>query len=116
MSHHPLLPLQEPTFFILLSLASGSKHGYAIMKDVSALSRGKVRMGTGTLYGALSRLLDQDLIERIDDLNDETAGEGGRIRKAYRLTITGQGLLAAEIDRMHNLVTTARLRLSEGGL
>jgi DNA-binding PadR family transcriptional regulator len=117
MPNNPNLPLQEPTFFILLSLASGSKHGYAIMKDVAALSSGKVRMGTGTLYGALSRLLDQNLIERIEDLDEETSGESnGRIRKAYRLTTPGRGLLAAETERMHNLVVTARLRLSEGGI
>ena len=92
MPNNPLLPLQEPTFFILLSLASGSKHGYAIMKDVAALSGGKVRMGTGTLYGALSRLLDQNLIERMDDLDEDPTGEsGGRIRKAYRLTCPAGG-------------------------
>jgi DNA-binding PadR family transcriptional regulator len=117
MQPNQLLPLQEPTFFILLSLASGSKHGYAIMKDVTALSGGKVRMGTGTLYGALSRLLDQNLIERIDDPAGEHGSDsGGRVRKAYRLTTPGRGLLAAETDRMHNLVVTARLRLSEGGI
>ncbi len=108
------IPLQEPTFYILLSLASESKHGYAIIKDVANLSDGTLRMGTGTLYGALSRLLDQSLIERIDLPGDEN-GSGGRLRKAYCLTSAGRALLQAEIDRMRSLVATAGLRL-EGGL
>ncbi|MBN1371536.1 MAG: helix-turn-helix transcriptional regulator [Anaerolineaceae bacterium] len=109
-------PLQEPTFFILLSLASGIKHGYAIMKDVAALSEGKVRMGTGTLYGALSRLLEQALIERIDLPEDNGNDSGGRLRKAYRLTSAGRSLLQVETDRMRSLVTTASLRLEEGNI
>ena len=109
-------PLQEPTFFILLSLASGSKHGYAIMKDVATLSEGKVRMGTGTLYGALSRLLEQALIERIDLPEDNGNDNGGRLRKAYCLTSAGRALLHVETDRMRALVATASLRLEEGNI
>ena len=56
------LPLTETTFYILLSMAVERKHGYAILKDVEQLSKGRVVPSTGTLYGALSRLLDQDLI------------------------------------------------------
>ena len=61
------LPLREPTFFILLSLSPGPKHGYAILKEVEALSDGRVRLSTGTLYGAIKRLLDDDWIRRVDD-------------------------------------------------
>lgn len=112
MNPYRSAPLQEPTFFILLSLASGSKHGYAIMKDVAVLSEGKVRMGTGTLYGALSRLLEQALIERID-LPEENSIDG-RPRKFYRLSRSGRALLQMETDRMHALVATARLHLEAG--
>ena len=60
------LPLSEPVFYILLSLASGQKHGYAILKDVESLSQGKLLVSTSTLYGAISRLQDQGWIEHID--------------------------------------------------
>ena len=107
------LPLTEPTFYILLSLAPGKKHGYAILKDVEALSDGKVRLSTSTLYGALGRLLDQGLIERVPNEEKETTGPG-LPRKAYILSHTGRRILEAETRRMQALVTTARLRLGEG--
>ena len=59
------LPLTEPTFYILLSLAPSKKHGYAILRDVEGLSKGRLRLSTSTLYSALARLLDQGLIERV---------------------------------------------------
>lgn len=102
------LPLTEATFFILLSLAPAQKHGYAILKDVEALSEGRVRLSTGTLYGALKRLLDQGWIDRVDDAE---AGEGGRPRKAYRLTRLGRRLLEAETARVERLARVARLRV-----
>ena len=61
---HDQLPLTEATFFILLSMASGAQHGYAIMKDITALSDNRVRLSAGTLYGALARLREQEWIER----------------------------------------------------
>lgn len=102
------LPLTEATFFILLSLAPAQKHGYAILKDVEALSEGRVRLSTGTLYGALKRLLDQGWIERVDNAE---AGEGGRPRKAYQLTHLGRRLLEAETGRVERLARAARLRV-----
>ena len=104
------LPLREPTFFILLSLGSGKKHGYAILKDVEDLSDGRIRLSTGTLYGALGRLLDQGLIARVPRDEDENSG---RPRKAYVLTQDGRRVLEAEMSRMRTLVATARLRLAE---
>jgi DNA-binding PadR family transcriptional regulator len=107
------LPLTETTLLILLSLAPGAKHGYAIMKDVEALSSGRVVFSTGTLYGALPRLLDQAWIERVDD--DAPGGadrETGRPRKAYRLTGLGRRILAAEASRLQSLAATAQLRLA----
>ena len=109
------LPLTEPTFYILLSLAPGKKHGYAILKDVKALSGGKVSLSTSTLYSALSRLLDQGLIERIPDDTDNNTGPG-LPRKAYILSGIGRRVLKAETNRMQALTAVARLRLGEEGM
>ena len=105
-----ILPLTEATFFIMLSLSSGPAHGYAIMKDVAALSDRRVVLSTGTLYGALGRLLDEGLIERVPSGEDASAG---RPRKAYVLTKHGHRVLEMEMTWMQSLVTTARLRLAE---
>jgi DNA-binding PadR family transcriptional regulator len=107
MNPHEHLPLTEATLFILLSLAPGAKHGYAIMKEVEALSDGRVNLSTGTLYGALKRLLDGGWIERVDD---SAADANGRERKAYRLTELGQRILAAEVARLQKVVATAQQR------
>lgn len=105
------LPLREPTFFILLSMSGQKKHGYAILKDVHDLSAGKVSLSNGTLYGALTRLQDQGLIER---LADEQIPNSGRPRKAYQLTGLGGKVLEAEISRMDTLIQTARQALPKG--
>jgi len=104
------LPLREPTFFILLSLASGQKHGYAILKDVESLSNGKIVLSNGTLYGALTRLLDQGLIERLPD--DDSPGPG-HPRKAYCLSQDGSLVLNAEINRLENMLSRARSHAAE---
>lgn len=102
------LPLTESTFYILLSLAPGPKHGYAIMKDVKTLSENRVVLSTGTLYGAIKRLLDQGWILRVD----EPAEEGnGRERKAYLLTRHGRRILEAETARLGKLYQAAQLRV-----
>ena len=106
------LPLTEPTFYILLCLAPEKKHGYAILKDVEALSNGSVRLSTSTLYGALGRLLDQGLIERVPNDGEENTGPG-LPRKAYVLSKAGRRVLEAETRRMQALVAAARLRLGE---
>ena len=100
------MPLREPTFFILLSLARSKKHGYAIIKEVEELSRGKLVLSNGTLYGALTRLQDQALIERVDS---GEPSENERPRKAYRLTENGAALLNAEVSRMQALIDTVHL-------
>lgn len=99
-------PLTETTFFILLSLAPGPKHGYAIMKDTRSLSDNRVVLSTGTLYGALKRLLEQEWIRRVEDYHNRTE----RDRKAYALTQHGRRVLSAEIERLQKLVSTARLQ------
>jgi DNA-binding PadR family transcriptional regulator len=98
------LPLREPTFYILLSLSPGPKHGYAILKDVEELSDGNVLLGTGTLYGAIKRLLDRDWIRRV---NDPIPNGTDRERKAYVLTNQGRRVLNAEIVRLQKLVSLA---------
>ncbi len=112
-----MLPLREPTFFILLSLASagpdgGQKHGYAILKEVEQLSRGQVRLSTGTLYEALARLLEQGLIERLDEPGGTAEDHPGKPRKVYRLTRLGRRLLEADRKRMQLLLETANGVLS----
>lgn len=115
MSVEPMsyLPLTEPTFYILLSLAPGKKHGYAILKDVKDLSGERVNLSTSTLYTAVGRLLDQELIERLDDDDDDPSP--GLPRKSYALTELGRRVLEAETIRLQGMVKEARLRLREGG-
>jgi len=108
------LPLTESTFYILLSLAPGKRHGYAIMKDVKELSNERVQMSTSTLYTAVGRLLDQELIERLSD-GDQESGPG-LPRKSYILTELGRRVLEAESVRLEEMVKEARLRLREDGV
>lgn len=107
MSNDNNLPLTEPTFFILLSLAEGPRHGYAIMKGVEELSEGRVTLATGTLYGAIKRLLDTQWIRRVDE-----KGENLRDRQAYNLTVQGKAVLAAEVRRLESLVRLSRTLVS----
>ena len=104
------LPLREPTFFILLSLSPGPKHGYAIMKEVETLSDGRVLLSTGTLYGAIKRLLDDQWIRRVDD---PIPNETDRERKAYALTEQGRRVLNAEIERLRRLVSIVQIQSVE---
>ena len=110
MRPQSLIPLSEVSFYILLSLAPGAKHGYAILKDVEGLSRGELRFSTSTLYDALERMLAQKLIERVEEGDSQN---GGRRRKIYRLNKMGAGLLAAEVARMQTMLEVARPRLQE---
>ena len=106
-----LSQLSEQAFFILLSLSSGRKHGYAILKDVEVFSAGQLVLSTSTLYGALGRMQDQGLIVRI---LVETDGKPrpGLPRKFYELTKSGSRALMAETQRMRALVSLAEQRLS----
>ena len=96
----------------MLSLAPEKKHGYAILKDVKELSRGRVNLSTSILYTAVGRLLDQDLIAR---LSEESNSGPGLPRKSYALTDLGRRVLEAETVRLQGMVREARLRLKEGG-
>ena len=106
-------PLTEATFFILLSLSPAPKHGYAIMKEVKMLSNERIVFSTGTLYGALRRLLEQGWIRRV---NDPEPNPTDRERKAYTLTERGRKILDAEINRLKSLITTAERHTSESPL
>jgi DNA-binding PadR family transcriptional regulator len=106
----PTTPLTEATFFILLSLSPAPKHGYAIMKEVKVLSEGRVVFSTGTLYGAIRRLLEQGWIKRV---TDPVPNPTDRERKAYALTDKGRKIVNAEIQRLKSLLTTAQQRTSE---
>src|SRR5215469_5576490 len=103
-------PLSEAVLLILMSLAAEPRHGYALMKDIEALSQGRVRLSTGTLYGALHRLLQDRWIERF--AQEDTS----RDKQAYRLSSLGRRQLQAELERMKQLARAgmARLRVSEG--
>ncbi|HTZ90650.1 MAG TPA: helix-turn-helix transcriptional regulator [Alloacidobacterium sp.] len=105
-----LFPLTPAVFFILFALAEGEKHGYAIMQQVAVLSDKKVRMGPGTLYTTIQRLLELSLIE-------ETKTDADGRRRYYRLTRTGRLALKAELSRMEALVRRAldQKLLPEGG-
>ena len=93
-----LLPLTPAVFFILFALADGDKHGYAIMQETTKLSEGRFRMGPGTLYTTIQRLLDLSLIEEVWDVIDGDKRESRR--RYYRLTRQGRALLDLEINRM----------------
>lgn len=99
------LPLPEATFFILLSLARAPKHGYAILQEVAELSDDRLQLSTGTLYGALRRLLHQGWIARYEEASEVV---NGRPRKAYRITELGQKILNADVARMEALITAVR--------
>jgi DNA-binding PadR family transcriptional regulator len=102
-------PLSEPVLLILMSLADQPRHGYALIKDIEELSAGRVRLSTGTLYGAIRRLLEDRWIARFQQ--DDTS----RDKQAYRLTSLGRDRLGLELDRMKQLTRAggARLRTKE---
>lgn len=103
-----LLPLSPAAFHVLLALAEGERHGYAIIKDVESRTEGRVRMGPGTLYGAIKRMLDEGLIEESDERPDAALDD--ERRRYYRLTGFGRRVAAAEAGRLSGLVAAARAR------
>lgn len=98
------LPLAPATFQIMLALTGGERHGYAIMKEVTA--RGGVRLGPGTLYGALKRLLESGLVEEVAERADADLGDDRR--RYYRLTDFGLDVAKMEARRLDALVRAAR--------
>ena len=105
------LPLTAVVFEILLALADGERHGYDVMQDVERRTNGRIALHAGTLYRALSRLLDQGLIEELDERPD--SGTDDERRRYYRLTPLGRAVARAEADRLRSQVSAAR-RLLRG--
>lgn len=103
-----LLPLTPAIFFVLLCLADGDKHGYAIMRQLATESENQFRMGPATLYTTLQRLLDLSLIDEV--AGPASATESDSRRRYYRLSDAGRLLLEAELGRMDSIVRDARRR------
>lgn len=101
-----LLPLTAAMFHVLVALADGDRHGYAIIKDVSARSAGAVQLGTGTLYGIVKRLLADGLV--VECRKRPPATEDDSRRRYYRLTEFGRRVMAAETERLEAMVSAAR--------
>jgi DNA-binding PadR family transcriptional regulator len=95
-----------PVLQILIALAERERHGYAIMQDVAARTDGKVRLGPGTLYGSIKRMLLDGLIEEIDDRPDDDSDDVRR--RYYRITPQGRRVAIEEIARLAKLVRQAR--------
>ncbi len=98
-------PLSEAVFFILLSIHQEPKHGYAILREVQFLSEDRIHLSTGTLYGAIKRLLERNLIAQVE-IHDESQVSSKRPRKLYALTNNGREVLEDEIQRMKTILTT----------
>ncbi len=103
-----MLPLPTSQLHILLALATGDNHGYAIMKEIEAFTGGAVTMGPGTLYGAVKQMLKAGLIEESSERPDPALDD--ERRRYYRLTDLGARVLDAEVVRLEQLARTARTR------
>ena len=100
------LPLTAPAFHVLLSLADGDKHGYAILKEVEHRTDGKVLLSSGTLYAIIKRLLTDGLIQEIEDRGKN----GDKRRRCYRLTKFGREVALAETGRMEEMLMGGKAR------
>ena len=100
------LPLTPATFHILLALADRERHGYDIMREVDERTEGKIRMGPGTLYGSIKRMLSDGLVEELDERPDPELDD--ERRRYYRLTDFGYRVASAEAERLAQLVKAAK--------
>jgi DNA-binding PadR family transcriptional regulator len=110
-----LLPLTPVALNILLALADEERHGYGIGLEVRERTGGKMRLGPGTLYGSLKRMVDGGLVEESegraeDETDDGRGGYDARRRRYYRLTGFGERVLAAELARLEGVVRTAQAK------
>lgn len=103
-----LLPLSPQVFQILLALAAGDQHGYAIMQEVAARSGGKLRLSPGTLYGCIKRMLEQGMIVELSDRERPRGPEDDERRRYYRLTPFGRKVARAEAARLADSLEQAR--------
>jgi len=102
------LPLKPQWFHVMLSLADQEKHGYSIMQEVLERTGGKVRLWPATLYGTLKRLIEAELIEESDERPAQELDDARR--RYYRLTRLGKRVLAAESQRLEDLVRFIRAK------
>lgn len=100
------VPLTPAVFHVLLSLAGGDRHGYAIMQDVAESTGGQIKLGPGTLYGTVKRLLEARLIEESAERPDPHLDD--ERRRYYRLTGAGERAVRAEAQRYADIVALAR--------
>ena len=103
-----LLPLSPAVFHVLLALADAERHGYGIIKEVEARTEGRVRLGPGTLYGSIKRLLEQGMVEESGERPDAALDD--ERRRYYRLTDFGRRVATAEAERLSGLVKVARAK------
>lgn len=103
----PAVPLTSAALHIMLALAEGDRHGYAIAREIETVSKGSVRMGPGTLYGTLQRLVAAALVE--PSAAQHKNGDDQR-RRYYRLTARGRSTLKTELDRLAGVLAVARRR------
>jgi DNA-binding PadR family transcriptional regulator len=100
------VPIPEAVLQILIALAERDRHGYAIMQDIARRTNGAMRLGPGTLYGSIKRMLHDGLIEEIDERPDPALDD--ERRRYYRIAAEGRELAASEIARLAKLVRRAR--------
>jgi DNA-binding PadR family transcriptional regulator len=103
----PFLPLSLATQHILLALSDEDRHGYGIMQEVARQSGGKYKIGSGTLYDNLEKLIEQGLVVEARSLSTK---EDPR-RRYYRMTTLGRGVFSAEVNRLESMVRQGKLRL-----
>jgi DNA-binding PadR family transcriptional regulator len=108
MPRRKLGPLPSSAFHILLALAGGEKHGYAIMREVDADTDNAVRLGPGTLYGSIQTLLDAGYVEEVGERSVPAAGN--ERRRYYRLSPPGRAALKTEAERMALLLRLAKAK------
>lgn len=113
MPGHKSGPLNEKIFHVLLALAEGEMHGYAVKQDVEERTGGSVKMGPGTLYETLQRAERRGLIEELEDRPPEEREHSQR--RYYRLTAAGRRALEAEVGRLSGIVEVARSRVLSRG-
>jgi len=101
-----LLPLSPATFYILLALSDEERHGYGIMQEVARQSEGKYKVGPGTFYDNLGKLIDHGIVKEVPRKSADD-----RRRRYYRMTRFGRNLFLAEVSRLDSVVREAKVRL-----
>lgn len=104
-----LLPLSLPVFHMLLSLVEGERHGYALKREILQRTDKRINLGSGALYGAINRMLEQGLILESDERPDPHLDD--ERRRYYRITPLGRRVIRAEVARLRALLQLAEVRL-----